>query len=64
MNPPEIQGRVHPRYARVRDVFAEHFGAGRELGAAVAILVDGAPVVDLSPASPTPRARGRGRATR
>ena len=47
MNPPEIQGRVHPRYGRVRDVFAEQFRSGREVGAAVAILVDGEPVVDL-----------------
>ena len=41
------QGRVHPRYTKVRDVFAEQFRSGSEIGAAVAILVDGEPVVDL-----------------
>ncbi len=45
--PVEIQGRVHPRYAKVRDVFAEQFRLGSEIGAAVAISVDGEPVVDL-----------------
>ena len=43
---PEVQGRVDPRYTKVRDVFAEQLRAG-ELGAAVAITVDGEPVVDL-----------------
>jgi CubicO group peptidase (beta-lactamase class C family) len=47
MNPPEIQGRIHPRYTKVRDVFAEQFRSGREVGAAVAITLDGEPVVDL-----------------
>src|SRR5262249_16013083 len=40
------QGRVQPRFAKVRDVFAAQFRGG-ELGAAVAISVDGEPVVDL-----------------
>src|SRR5262245_35400641 len=44
--PIELQGRVHPRYTKVRDVFAAQFAAG-ELGAAVAITLDGEPVVDL-----------------
>jgi CubicO group peptidase (beta-lactamase class C family) len=47
VKPLEIQGHVHSRYTRVRDVFAEQFRSGREVGAAVAILVDGEPVVDL-----------------
>ena len=47
MNPPEIQGRVHPRYTKVRDAFAAQFQTGREVGAALAICVDGEPVVDL-----------------
>jgi CubicO group peptidase (beta-lactamase class C family) len=47
MNTPEIQGHVHPRYTRVRDVFAEQFSSAREIGAAVAIVLDGEPVVDL-----------------
>jgi hypothetical protein len=35
MNPPEIQGHVHPRFTRVRDVFAKQFRSGREIGATV-----------------------------
>jgi CubicO group peptidase (beta-lactamase class C family) len=46
-HPVEIQGRVEPRYAKVRDAFAAQFAAGSEIGAAVAITVDGEPVVDL-----------------
>jgi CubicO group peptidase (beta-lactamase class C family) len=38
---------VHPRYTKVRDVFAEQFRSGSEIGAAVAITIDGEPVVDL-----------------
>ena len=44
---PEIHGTCHPRFARVRDAFAEGFRSRREIGAAVAIHVDGEPVVDL-----------------
>jgi CubicO group peptidase (beta-lactamase class C family) len=44
---PEIQGHCDPRYARVRDAFAEGFRAQGEIGAAVAIHVEGEPVVDL-----------------
>ena len=42
----EIQGRSHPRYTKVRDAFARQFERG-EHGAALAISVDGEPVVDL-----------------
>jgi CubicO group peptidase (beta-lactamase class C family) len=44
---PEIRGRWDSRFARVRDAFAESFRAGAEIGAAVAITVDGRSVVDL-----------------
>jgi CubicO group peptidase (beta-lactamase class C family) len=44
---PEIQGGCRPRYARVREAFAEGFRSRREIGAAVAITVEGEPVVDL-----------------
>src|SRR5512134_3476929 len=44
---PEIRGRWDSRFARVRDAFAEGFRAGGEIGAAVAISVDGRSVVDL-----------------
>ena len=46
MQKVEIQGQVRPRFARVKDAFAGQFREG-ELGAAVAITVDGEPVVDL-----------------
>jgi CubicO group peptidase (beta-lactamase class C family) len=44
---PEVRGRVHPRYTKVRDVFAQQMAGGREIGAAVGIAVDGELVVDL-----------------
>ena len=44
---PEIRGTCSPRYARVREAFAEGFRSRSEIGAAVAIHVDGEPVVDL-----------------
>ena len=47
MSSVEIQGRVHPRYTKVRDTFAAQFRAGAEIGASVAFTVDGEPVVDL-----------------
>ncbi|HEY7733037.1 MAG TPA: serine hydrolase domain-containing protein [Gaiellaceae bacterium] len=47
MNQPPIEGTVEPGLEAVRDTFAESFRTGDELGAAVAVLVDGRPVVDL-----------------
>jgi CubicO group peptidase (beta-lactamase class C family) len=44
---PEIQGSCAARYRRVREAFAENFTARGEIGAAVAITVEGRPVVDL-----------------
>src|SRR5579872_6154825 len=43
----EIQGQVEPRFARVKDVFAQNFASKGEVGAAVAITLDNRPVVDL-----------------
>ena len=43
----EIQGVVEPRFARVKDVFAQNFASKGEVGAAVAITLDNRPVVDL-----------------
>ena len=43
----EIHGRCDARFARVREAFEENFRAREELGAAVAIALDGEPVVDL-----------------
>jgi CubicO group peptidase (beta-lactamase class C family) len=42
-----IDGSCDARFARVKNVFAEGFGARNEVGAAVAVTVDGKPVVDL-----------------
>jgi CubicO group peptidase (beta-lactamase class C family) len=44
---PPIHGTVDPRFARVRDVFAQNFAERDEIGAAVALAVDGRLVVDL-----------------
>jgi len=42
-----IDGRCDARFARLREVFAESFANGSEVGASVAITVDGRSVVDL-----------------
>lgn len=42
-----IHGEHDPRFARVRDVFEESFRDKLALGAAVAVVIDGRPVVDL-----------------
>ncbi|HUN56904.1 MAG TPA: serine hydrolase domain-containing protein [Candidatus Binataceae bacterium] len=42
-----IQGECDPRFARVREVFADNFDRRGEVGAAVAVTVDGRPVIDL-----------------
>jgi len=42
-----VQGICDPRFARVREVFAESFENRLALGAAVAVTIDGKPVVDL-----------------
>src|SRR5215467_15214106 len=44
---PAIHGTYDPAFARVRDVFAENFRERDEVGAAVAVTVNGRPVVDL-----------------
>lgn len=43
----EIHGRCDPRFRRVREALLDNFGARGELGASVAVYVDGKPVVDL-----------------
>lgn len=42
-----IHGECAPRFARVREVFAEGFRSRNEVGAAVAVVHDGQTVVDL-----------------
>jgi len=44
---PLVSGSTSPRFAAVRDAFARSFADGLELGAAVAVVVDGETVVDL-----------------
>ncbi|MET9809401.1 serine hydrolase domain-containing protein [Streptomyces halstedii] len=42
-----IHGHCDPRFTAVRDAFAGNFAVRAELGAAVTVLLDGEPVVDL-----------------
>ncbi|MDB5716862.1 MAG: hypothetical protein JWM38_289 [Sphingomonas bacterium] len=42
-----VEGEIEPRFLGVAEAFAANFAAGEEIGASVAIVVDGAPVVDL-----------------
>lgn len=42
-----IHGHCDPRFTAVRDAFAGNFAVHAELGAAVTVLLDGEPVVDL-----------------
>lgn len=44
---PAIDGVCDPRFARVREAFVENFRAHDELGATVAVSVDGTTTVDL-----------------
>src|SRR3981081_3940163 len=43
----EVLGTCDARFAAVRRAFEEQLESGEELGASIAIVVDGAPVVDL-----------------
>ncbi len=43
----EVQGHCEPRFASVRDAFAQSFARGLDVGASLAAFLDGAPVVDL-----------------
>lgn len=47
MSEPQIHGTVHPRFQHVADVFRANVTERDELGAAVALFLDGEPVVDL-----------------
>jgi len=42
-----IDGTCEPRFKKVRDVFAASFDKGQEVGASVAIVLDGRPMVEL-----------------
>ena len=43
----EINGNCDERFAGVRDVFAANFDKGLDVGASVAVFIDGEPVIDL-----------------
>jgi CubicO group peptidase (beta-lactamase class C family) len=42
-----IDGQCDPGFARVREAFAENFASRGDVGAAVAVTIDGRPVIDL-----------------
>ena len=42
-----IEGMCDPRFERVREAFAENFARRGDVGAAVAVTIDGRPVIDL-----------------
>ena len=44
---PPLHGTADPRFARVKEAFAENFRERNEVGAAVAVTIDGKRVVDL-----------------
>src|SRR5271169_575169 len=43
----EIDGKCDARFERVREAFAANFATRGDVGAAVAVTIDGKPVVDL-----------------
>jgi hypothetical protein len=44
---PSIHGTYDPRFAAVRETFAGHLTSGVDVGASVAVCLDGEMVVDL-----------------
>jgi CubicO group peptidase (beta-lactamase class C family) len=44
---PQLHGVCDPRFAAVREAFAENFATRGDVGAAVCVYADGKPVVDL-----------------
>ncbi len=44
---PKLEGSCDPKFHRVKDAFVENFEKRSEVGAAVAITIDGKPVVDI-----------------
>ena len=43
----EIDGACDDRFKPLRDALAEHLDSGEELGASIAVTIDGRPVVDI-----------------
>lgn len=46
-NEPKIEGTCDAAFAGVKDAFMENFAEHDELGAAVAVFIDGQPVIDM-----------------
>ncbi|MFZ1890179.1 MAG: serine hydrolase domain-containing protein [Candidatus Binataceae bacterium] len=44
---PKIEGTCGEKFRRVRETFAANFEGGGEIGAAIAVTLDGVPIVDL-----------------
>ena len=47
VNNTQIQGIVDPKFESVREVFLQNFQENSEVGAAIAVTVNGESVVDL-----------------
>lgn len=47
MQDPAINGTCDDRFVKVREAFARHFTTGEDIGACLAVFLDGKPVVDL-----------------
>lgn len=47
MSDDAVQGEADPRFSAVREVFADQLASGAELGAAIAVDLDGESVLDL-----------------
>ena len=45
--PAPVDGFCQPRFQAVREAFTANFAAGSETGAAIAVAIDGEPVIDL-----------------
>ncbi len=43
----DISGTINPRFARIQEIFERNFDTGDDLGASVALIVDGEMVIDL-----------------
>ena len=43
----DISGTINPRFAKIQEIFERNFDNGDDLGASVALIVDGEMVIDL-----------------
>ncbi len=59
----EVHGSYDPVFEPVRDAFAANFTERGDIGASVAVVVHGAPKVNIGPAGPILTGPGPGNAT-